>query len=128
MVIPIYISKTQHKLIIEQRQVFCTLILLLPPLGLGSKSTSFSPGLCVCKPRKYSTICWKLDLISGFFVFSWLILWADGINKYDWCLVECKGCWLKGLHRIPSVSWVLHHSLHQERLVTLGNSSDTGKD
>ena len=40
------------------------LILSLPLLGLGSKSTSFSSGLCVCRPRQYNTICWKLDLIG----------------------------------------------------------------
>ena len=46
------------------------LILSLPLLGLGSKSTSLSPGFCVCRPRQYHTICWKLNLISGFFVAS----------------------------------------------------------
>ena len=49
---------------------FSMLILLLPLLGLGSKSTSLSPGFCVRRPRQYDTICWKLNLISGFFVFS----------------------------------------------------------
>ena len=44
-------------------------ILSLPLLGLGSKSNSLSPGFCVCRPRQYNTICWKLDLISVFFVF-----------------------------------------------------------
>ena len=53
---------------------FCILILSLPLLGLGSKSTSLSPGFCVRRPRQYDTICWKFDLISGFFVFSWLIV------------------------------------------------------
>ena len=48
---------------------FCMVILSLPFLGLGSKSTSVSPGFCVCRPRQYNAICWKLDLISGFFVF-----------------------------------------------------------
>ena len=49
---------------------FSILILSLLLLGLGSKSTSLSPGFCVCRPRQYDTICWKLNLISGFFVFS----------------------------------------------------------
>ena len=53
---------------------FCMLILSLPLLGLGSKSTSLSPGFCVRRPRQYDTICWKFDLISGFFDFSWLIV------------------------------------------------------
>ena len=49
---------------------FSMLILSLPLLGLGSKSTSLSPGFCVRRPRQYDTICWMLNLISGFFVFS----------------------------------------------------------
>ena len=53
---------------------FCMLILSLPLLELGSKCTSLSPGFCVHRKRQYDTICWKLDLISEFFVFSWLIV------------------------------------------------------
>ena len=64
------------------------LILSLPLLGLSSKSTSLSPGFCVRRPRQYDTICWELNLISGFFAFFWLIVWADGINKL-W-LVSCR--------------------------------------
>ena len=45
------------------------LILSLPLLGLGSNFTSLSPGFCVGRPRQYGTICWKLDLISGFLFF-----------------------------------------------------------
>ena len=57
------------------------MILTLPLLGLGSKSTSLSPGFCVCRPRQYDTICWKLNLISGFFVFSgYLIGRMESIN------------------------------------------------
>ena len=48
---------------------FSMLIFLLPHLGLGFKSTSLSPGFCVHRPRQYDKICWKLNLISGFFVF-----------------------------------------------------------
>ena len=88
---------------------FSMLILSLPLLGLGSKSTSLSPGFCVRRPRQYDTICWELDLISGFFVFFLLIVWADGINKCGWCLAGDRGCWLKGPHQIPSVSWICHH-------------------
>ena len=91
---------------------FNMLILSLPLLGLGSKSTSLSPGFCVRRPRQYDTICWELNLISGFFAFFWLIVWADGINKCGWCLAGGRGCWLKGPHQIPSVSWIFHHSLH----------------
>ena len=91
---------------------FSMLILSLTLLGLGSKSTSLSPGFCVHRPRQYDTICWELNLISGFFAFLWLIVWADGINKCGWCLAGGRGCWLKGPHQIPSVSWIFHHSLH----------------
>ena len=91
---------------------FSMLILSLPLLGLGSKSTSFSPGFCVCRPRQYDTNCWELNLISGFFYFFWLIVWADGINKCGWCVAGGRWCWFKGPHQIPSVSWILHHSLH----------------
>ena len=83
---------------------FSMLILSLPLLGLGSKSTSLSPGFCVCRPRQYDTICWELNLISGFFAFFWLIVWADGINKCGWCLPGGRGCWLKGPHPIPSLN------------------------
>ena len=48
---------------------FMMLILSLPLLGLGLVR------------RHNDTICWELDLISGFFAFSWLIVWGDGINK-----------------------------------------------
>ena len=71
---------------------FSMLILSLPLLGLGSKSTSLSPGFCVRRPRQYDTICWELNLISGFFAFFWLIVWADGINKCGWCLAGGRGC------------------------------------
>ena len=53
---------------------FSMLILSLPLLGLGSKSTSLSPGFCVRRPRPYDTICWELNLISGFFAFFRLIV------------------------------------------------------
>ena len=91
---------------------FSMLILLLHLLGLGSKSTSLSPGFCVHRPRQYDTICWELNLISGFFAFFWLIVWVDGINKCGWCLAGGRGCWLQGPHQIPSVSWIFHLSLH----------------
>ena len=65
---------------------FSILILSLPCLGLRSKSTSLGPGFCLYRPRQYNTICWELNLISGFFVFFWLFVWADGINKCGWYL------------------------------------------
>ena len=65
---------------------FSMLIFSLPILGLDSKSTSLNPGICVHRPRQYDTIPCELDLISVFFAFSWLIVWAYGINKCCWCL------------------------------------------
>ena len=67
---------------------FSILILSLPLLGLGSKSTSLSPGFCVRRPRQYDTICWELDLISGFFVF-FLVDGLGGWNQQMW-LVSCR--------------------------------------
>ena len=57
---------------------FCMLIMSLLLLGLGSKSTSLSPGSWI----------WKLDLISEFFVFSWLNI-LGGWNQQMW-LVPCR--------------------------------------
>ena len=68
------------------------LILSLLLLGLGSKSTSLSTGFCVPRPRQYDAIGWELNLISGFFAFFWLIVWADEINESGWCLAEGRGC------------------------------------
>ena len=67
---------------------FWMLILSLPLLGPTSKVTSLSPRFWVYRPRQYDTICWKFDLIFGFFPFSWLIVWADGTNKCGWYLAE----------------------------------------
>ena len=70
---------------------FSMLTLSLPLLGLGFKSTSLSPGFCVRRPRQYDTICWELNLISGFFTFFWLIVWADGIRSVAGVLQEAEG-------------------------------------
>ena len=91
---------------------FNILILSLPLLGLSSKSTSCSSGFCVRRPRHYNTICWELNLSSGFIAFFWLIVWVDGVNKCGWCLGGGRGSWLNGPHQIPSVSWTYHHFLH----------------
>ena len=54
---------------------FCfSLSTRLPLLGLGSKSTSLSPGFCIPGPREHDTICLKFDLFPGSFVSSWLIV------------------------------------------------------
>ena len=47
---------------------FSMLILSLPLIGLGSKSTSLSPGFCVRRLRHNNIICKELDIISRFFV------------------------------------------------------------
>ena len=73
---------------------FCMLILSLPVLGLGSKSTSLSPEFYACRSRQYNSMCWKLNLISRLYDFSWLIVWTDGINKCGWCLGGGRWCWL----------------------------------
>ena len=58
---------------------------------LGSKSMSLKPGFCVARPGQYDMICWRFNLISGFFVFFWLIARVDGTNKCDWCLAGDRG-------------------------------------
>ena len=68
------------------------LILSLHLLGLGSKSTSLSPGFCARRPRQFDTICCELDLFPGFFVSSWVFVWADGVNGCNWCLAGGRGC------------------------------------
>ena len=54
--------------------------------------------------------CWKFDHFSGFFVSSWLIPLTEGVNGCDWCLAGGRGCCFKGSRKIPSVSWIFHHS------------------
>ena len=87
-------------------------ILSLPLLGLGSKFTSYSPGFCVSRPKQYNTIWWEFNLFAEFFVFYWLIVWVDGVNRRGWCLAGGRECWLKGLHQIPRVGWLFYHSFH----------------
>ena len=59
------------------------LILSLPLLGLGSKSTSLSLEFYVRRPRQNNTICWEFDLFSVFFVSSCLIVWVNGVESMD---------------------------------------------
>ena len=57
------------------------LILSLPVLGLGSKSTSLSLGFCVCRPRQYDTISWELHLFPDFlFLLRWLFGQMDSMD------------------------------------------------
>ena len=55
-----------------------------------------------------------LEVGSHFWIlcFSWFTVWADGINKWGWCLVGGRGCWLKALHEIPSAGWLFNHCLN----------------
>ena len=88
---------------------YFSMLILLLPLRAGSSLPLLALGSVSI--GQGGTI-WELNLISGFFGFFWLIVWADGINKCGWCLAGGRGCWLKGPHQIPSVSWIFHHSLH----------------
>ena len=88
------------------------LVLSLPLFRLGCKSTSLSTGFFVHRPKQYNMIFWGLNLISEFFVFSWLIFWVDEISKCGWCLPGDREDWLKSLHKITTASWWFHHSLH----------------
>ena len=89
---------------------FNILTLSLTLLVLCSKSTTLSLGFSLHRPSQYNTICWESNLIPGIFAFFWLIVWADGINKYGWCVAGGRGSWLKGLHQIPRVSFIIPHS------------------
>ena len=58
--------------------------LSLPLLRMSSKSTSLGPGFCVLRRRQYNMICWKLDLIFGFFVFPGSLFGQmESINEAD---------------------------------------------
>ena len=48
----------------------------------------------------------SLIFFIAFFVSSWIILWADGVSECGLCLAGGRGCWLKGSHQVPSVSWI----------------------
>ena len=57
----------------------CSLLILsLPLLKLGSKSTCLCSGFCVRRPRQYNVISWEFDIFWGFFCFF---------------LVHCLGRW-----------------------------------
>ena len=89
---------------------FSLLILSLPLLGLVYKSTSHSLEFYVRRPRQNNTIYSEFDLFSVFFVSSCLIVWVNGVESMD--VATVRGCWLKDLHQIQSVSWIHHYSLH----------------
>ena len=75
----------------------------MPLLELGPKSTSLSPRFCVRRSRQYNLICWKFDLISGFFVFSRLIVCTDLNNNCGSYLAGGRGCQLKDPHQVPGL-------------------------
>ena len=62
---------------------FGILILSLPISRLGSKSLSV--GLCFVYQGCTIQFFWDWNLTSWFFVFIWLFVCADGINKRGRC-------------------------------------------
>ena len=46
-----------------------------------------------------------MSFLDSLFFCGWLF-WGDGINKCGWCFALGRGCWIKGLHQIPNVSWL----------------------
>ena len=86
------------------------------------------PWFCVHSLRQQDTICWELNLISGFFAFVCLSVLADGINKCGWCLAGGRGCRSKGLKQVPRVSWILNYYLHFPiyQIFSLGNGIGEG--
>ena len=57
------------------------LILSLPYLRLGSKSTSLNHGFCVRRPKQNNTICWELDLFFRVCVFL-----GDCLGRWSQCI------------------------------------------
>ena len=92
--------------------LFLHLDLVSTSCRAGFQVYLFQPWVLRTRPRQYDTICSKLDLIFRFFVFSWLIVWANGVSKCGWRLAGGRGCWLKDLHHVSIVSWFFHHFLH----------------
>ena len=57
----------------------------------GSIGSSLSTGFSVRRPRQCDTICWELNLISGFFAFFWLFGRMESINVAG-VLAGGRGC------------------------------------
>ena len=88
------------------------LILSLTLLELGSKSISLIPGFYVCRSRLYTMqFVWSVIFFFKIFYFSLLIVWTDIIKGCGWCLGG-RGCWLRGLYQISSVTCMFHHLPH----------------
>ena len=71
---------------------FCMLIQSLHLSQSWVPSLPLSPRFCVRRSRQYNLIWWKFDLISGFFVFSRLIVCTDLNNNCGWYLAGGRGC------------------------------------
>ena len=66
--------------------VLSSLYLHVNLVTLGSKSSFFILGFCVCRTRQYDTICWGLDLVGergG---------WGGGADVGSWFIVVDL-CW-----------------------------------
>ena len=100
-VIHIWVQALQNNLIFSGvfLPFFSMLIFSRFFLAVGSKCTSLCPGFCVNRSRQYDANSWGLNLSFGFFVFFWLLVWGNEINKCGWCLAGGRGCWQKGLHK-----------------------------
>ena len=68
---------------------FSLLILSLSLLGLGTKSTSISPGLCVRRPRQYKTICLEFGIFFFRIFCLFLVDCWGGWSQWMW-LVSCR--------------------------------------
>ena len=65
----------------------CMLILPLPVLGLGSKSTSLNPGFFVHRPRRK---VWFAGSRFSFFILSFFRLDCLGRRSQYICMVSCR--------------------------------------
>ena len=72
---------------------FSILILSLPLLGLGPSLPLLALGsVYVGQGSTIRLVGSWISFLDSLFFFSWLIVWADGINKCGWCLAGGRGC------------------------------------
>ena len=123
---PLWVQNVWYSLLSFVFFLFCVsmLTLSLHLLGLGSKSTSFSPGFYVRRPSKCDTICWRFDNLSGFFYCPQLIVCADEIKRCGWYLWDAGDADSRA-HKNPKckldISSFLTHSPTLDGLICVRN-------
>ena len=113
----IWFSTKQRSLYFSRWQIFlnymriiCSAYVVFGILSGFVDVQKFFPALKLYQklPLKLKkSIYFRFDLILSFRPKSIYFCFEK-----SWCLAGGRGCWLKGLHQIPSVSWRYHHFLH----------------